>query len=159
MTVFTRRNLFHTAIGLTFMTSPDKTSAAAPPRFRSPQINLYSKDLARAEAFYKSLGFVVTFRTPKKGPPEHVELKLDGFTLGIATFAAARDTHGLHPGGDGRWIELVLRTDDVDWAVKDLVARGAPLITAPHDFADGQLRAGWIADPDGNPIQIYQQRS
>jgi predicted enzyme related to lactoylglutathione lyase len=138
------------------MSSPDKASAAA--GFRAPQINLYSKDLARAVAFYQSLGFVENFRTPDKGPPEHIELKLDGFTLGIATFAAARQQHGLHPGGDGRWIEVVLRTDDADRAVKDLVARGAPLITAPHDFAGGQVRAGWIADPDGNPVQIYQVR-
>ena len=139
------------------MTPPD-TASAAPP-FRAPQINLYSRDLPRAAAFYKGLGFVESFRTPEKGPPDHIELKLDGFTLGIATFEAARAQHGLKPGGDGRWIEVVLRTGDADKAVKALVAQGAPLIAAPHDFAGGQVRAGWIADPDGNPVQIYQMKS
>jgi len=26
-----------------------------------------------------------------------------------------------------------------------------PLLTPPHDFLGGELRA-WISDPDGNPI-------
>jgi hypothetical protein len=28
----------------------------------------------------------------------------------------------------------------------------------PHDFLDGELRAGWLTDPDGNPIQIVRRR-
>jgi hypothetical protein len=55
------------------------------PTFKSPLINLYSRDLPRAAAFYSELGFVETFRTPASGEPSHVELKLDGFTFGIAT--------------------------------------------------------------------------
>ena len=132
--------------------------ASALPRFRTPQVNLYSKDLPRAVAFYRQLGFAETFRTPSNGPIEHIELTLDGFTLGIATFAAATATHKLHPGGEGHWAEIAVRTDDVDKAVNALVEKGAKLITAPHDFAGGQIRAGWIADPDGNPVQIYQMK-
>ena len=158
MAVLARRTLIHAGLGFALMTTPDIAPAAPAPRFRAPQVNLYSKDITRAVSFYKSLGFVETFRTPDKGPLEHIELTLDGFTLGIATFAAARARHGLKPGGDGRWIEVALKTDDVDKAVRDLTARGAPLISAPHDFANGQLRAGWVADPDGNPVQIYQMR-
>ena len=59
-------------------------------------INLYSRDLPRAVAFYSGLGFVETFRTPASGETVHVELKLDGFTLGIATIEAAREHHLLH---------------------------------------------------------------
>lgn len=158
MNIFSRRNLFQGGIGLAALASSDAASAAAP-AFRAPQINLYSPDLPRAVAFYKQFGFVETFRTPEKGPIRHIELKLDGFTLGIATFEAAESDHGLHPGGDGRWIEVVLQTDDVDKSVKELVERGAKLISAPHDFARGMLRAGWIADPDGNPVQIYHQKA
>jgi len=133
-------------------------AVATTPAFRSPQVNLYSRDLPRAVSFYRQFGFVETFRTPETGPIAHIELKLDGFTLGIATFEAATKTHKLHPGGAGHWAEIVVRTDDVDKAVKALIEKGAPLITAPHDFAGGMLRAGWIADPDGNPVQIYQQK-
>jgi predicted enzyme related to lactoylglutathione lyase len=121
-------------------------------------INLYSRDLSRAAAFYSELGFVETFRTPEAGDPVHIELSLGGFTLGIATIEAAKEHHGLRAEGEGRWIEIVLWTDDTDAAVNALVAKGAPLLSAAHDFLDGALRAAWIADPDGNPIQLVQRR-
>jgi catechol 2,3-dioxygenase-like lactoylglutathione lyase family enzyme len=128
------------------------------PTFSAPMINLYSRDLPRAVAFYSKLGFVETFRTPTMGTPEHIQLKLDGFTLGIATIDAAREHHALRPGGEGRWIEIVLWTDNTDAAVKSLVADGVPLLTRAHDFLEGKLRAAWIADPDGNPIQLVQRK-
>lgn len=65
-------------------------------------INLYSRDLSRAVAFYLELGFVEAFRTPASGEPVHIELTLDGFTLGIATTEAAKEHHNLRSGGDGR---------------------------------------------------------
>ncbi len=128
------------------------------PAFKSPLINLYSRDLPRAMAFYSQLGFVETFRTPASGEPSHIQLRLDGFNLGIATIEAAREHHGLRPEGDGRWIEIVLWTDDTDAALNALVAKGAPVLSPPHDFLDGKLRAAWIADPDGNPIQLVQRK-
>lgn len=127
------------------------------PTVHSPMINLYSQDLPRAVSFYADLGFVETFRTPTSGPPAHVELRLDGFTLGIATVEAAKE-HGLRPNGEGRSVEIVLWTDDTDAAVKALTAQGAPLLSEAHDFLEGRLRSGWIADPDGNPIQLVQQK-
>ena len=126
--------------------------------FKSPMINLYSRDLRRAVAFYSQLGFFESFRTPATGDPAHIELKLDGFTLGIATIEAAQDHHGLRPHGEGRWIEIVVWSDDTDAAVDTLAAAGAPVLSPPHDFLDGRLRAAWIADPDGNPIQIVQRK-
>jgi catechol 2,3-dioxygenase-like lactoylglutathione lyase family enzyme len=127
------------------------------PTFRAPMINLYSRDLSRAAAFYSELGFVEVFRTPASGEPVHIELTLDGFTLGIATLEAAKQHHSLRPGGEGRWIEIVLWTDDTDAALSALVAKGAPLLSPAHDFLDGALRAAWISDPDGNPIQLVQR--
>ncbi len=126
--------------------------------FRAPMINLYSRDLSRAAAFYSELGFVETFRTAPAGEPVHIELTLDGFTLGIATMKAAQEHHSLRPGGEGRWIEIVLWTDDTDAALNGLAGKGAPVLSPAHDFLDGTLRAAWIADPDGNPIQIVQPR-
>ena len=117
-----------------------------------------SRDLARAAAFYAKLGFVETFRTPATGEPAHIELKLDGFTLGIATIEAAREHHGLNPEGEGRWIEIVVWTDDTDAALSALVGKGAPLLSPAHDILDGKLRAAWIADPEGNPIQLVQRK-
>ena len=137
--------------------APQEKKGAAMPTFRAPMINLYSRDLSRAVAFYLELAFVETFRTPASGEPVHIELTKDGFTVGIATIEAAKEIHGLRPGGEGRWIEIVLWTDDTDAALKALVAKGAPLLSPAHDFLDGKLRAAWVADPDGNPIQLVQR--
>lgn len=128
------------------------------PTFRSPMINLYSRDLPRALAFYSELGFVETFRTPLSGKPVHVELKLDGFTLGIATIEAAKEHHGLRPDGEGHSIEIVVWTADTDCALSALLAKGSPLLSPPHDFLEGRLRAAWVTDPDGNPIQLVQRK-
>jgi catechol 2,3-dioxygenase-like lactoylglutathione lyase family enzyme len=128
------------------------------PTFSAPMINLDSRDLVRAAAFYSGLGFVESFRTPASGEPVHIELTKDGFTLGIAAIEAARREHGLRPAGEGRWIEIVLWTDNTDAAVHALIAKGAPLLSPAHDFLDGKLRSAWIADPDGNPIQLVQRR-
>lgn len=128
------------------------------PSFNSPMINLYARDLPRAVAFYSSLGFEETFRTPAAGEPVHVELTLDGFKLGVAALNAARADHGLNPQGEGRWIEVVLWTDDTDAAVQALTQKGAPILSPAHDFLEGRLRSAWVADPDGNPVQLVQRK-
>jgi predicted enzyme related to lactoylglutathione lyase len=123
--------------------------------FRSPAINVYSHDVMRLVAFYEGLGFRETFRTPKLGTPVHVELVLDGFTIGIASVDAAIADHGLKPELGGRPVEIVLWTDDTDDAYRRLTAAGAPSLSPPHDFLS-RLRVAWVADPDGNPIQLVQ---
>jgi predicted enzyme related to lactoylglutathione lyase len=126
--------------------------------FRTPMINVYSLDVPRAVAFYEGLGFVETFRTPRAGAPDHVEVTLDGFTIGIASANAAMRDHGLRPDLSGRAIEVVLWTDDTDDAFARLTSAGAPALSPPHDFL-ADLRLAWVADPDGNPIQLVQRRA
>lgn len=113
---------------------------------------------ARAATFYIGFGFTEIFRTPAVGETVHIELKLDGFTLGIATVDAAREDHGLQPQGEGRWIVIVLWIDCVDEAVSTLVSQGASLVSPVHDFLKGKLRVAWVADPDGNLIQLVQHK-
>ena len=43
-------------------------------------------------------------------------------------------------------------------ALSTLTAHGARLLSPAHDFLDGALRAAWVADPDGNPIQLVQRK-
>ena len=127
-------------------------------RFRDPAINIYSHGVSRLAEFYASLGFRETFRTPAEGIPVHVELTLDGFTVGIESVDAAVADHGLSPNLGGRPVEIVLWTDDTDAAHQRLTTDGAPSLSPPHDFLEGRLRAAWVADPDGNPIQLVQRR-
>ena len=129
-----------------------------PATLRNPMINLYSYDVIRLVSFYERLGFRETFRTPEHGAPVHVELNLDGFKIGVASVDAAIADHGLSPDLGGRPIEIAFWSDDVDRDHARLAADGAPSLSAPHDFLTGRLRAAWIADPDGNPIQLVQRR-
>ena len=123
--------------------------------FRTPQVILFSENLPRAVAFYSSLGFTETFRVPTEGEPIHVDLTLDGYKIGIASVASTRDDHGLDPVPEGQRAAVILWTDDTAAAFAKLTANGAPGLVAPHEWL-GRLLIAWIADPDGNPIQIVQ---
>lgn len=125
--------------------------------FRDPQVNFYVRDVETSVRFYADLfGFEETFRTPSSGPPSHVELRLGGLILGLASTESALSTHGLTTGGGNPRAEVCLWTDDVDRAYSDLAAQGVQSLSSPHDFL-GRLRAAWLADPDGNPIEIVAE--
>jgi catechol 2,3-dioxygenase-like lactoylglutathione lyase family enzyme len=126
--------------------------------FRAPQVNFYVEDIEAAADFYRGLlGFTETFRTPQQGTPIHVELRLDGFILGLATIESLRDVHGVTVGPGSPRAEVVVWTDDVDAVFADLIGKGVRVLSPPHDFL-ASLRAAWIADPEGNPVQIVMRR-
>ena len=126
--------------------------------FSDPQINFYVVDVEASARFYSELfGFSETFRTPDKGAPIHVELSLGPLKLGLVTFESARRLHGLEVGSGPPRAELVLWTDDVDEAHAAATAKGARTLSPPHDFL-AALRAAWVTDPDGNPVQIVARR-
>jgi len=128
--------------------------------FQSPSINIVTHNVDRLVGFYERLGFRETYRTPKEGAPAHVELTLDKFTIGISPVEAAVSHHGLNPNLGGRPISIILWTDDTDRDHARLTAEGSPSLSPPHTFHPNQydLRTAWVADPDGNPIQIVQRR-
>jgi uncharacterized glyoxalase superfamily protein PhnB len=133
--------------------------------FGRPAVNIFSDDVVRLIRFYEHLGFRETFRTPKDGEPDHAEVALDGFTLGLASSKAAYRDHGLRTGVDhslrtgvgGHSAELVLWTDDLDGDYARLMSKGARSLRTPHDFLS-DLRVGWVADPDGNVIRLVERR-
>ncbi|SCE94786.1 Glyoxalase-like domain-containing protein [Micromonospora chokoriensis] len=124
--------------------------------FRDPQVILFSKDVSRTSEFYTGLGFAETFRVPTEGEPIHVDLVLDSYKIGIASVASTRDDHGLDPVPQGQRAAVILWTDDTAAAYAELTANGVPALAAPHRWLD-RLLIAWVADPDGNPIQIVQQ--
>ena len=122
--------------------------------FVSALVNLYTADIEAGIRFYRDLlGFVETFRTPREGTPEHVELALDGFALGLGTVAAARRVHGVDPSPGSPAMVLVVWTDDVDAACTQLQRAGAPVVQAPHDAGNAN-RAALLRDPDGNLVEL-----
>lgn len=127
--------------------------------FRDPQVNFYVRDVEESVQFYAGLfGFEETFRTPSSGAPKHVEMRLGGFILGVASIESALNSHGLTTGGGNPRAEVCVWTDDVDRAYSKLMEQGAEPLSSPHDFLDGRLRAAWVADPDGNPVEIVAEQ-
>lgn len=131
-----------------------------PITYREPMVNYYVRDVEGIAAFYREhFGFIETFRTPAAGIPVHIEVRLGTFILGLASIEAAKAMHQLplNPGLPRG--EIALWTDDVDAAHARLTDQGIRTISPPHNFLETPpLRATWIEDPEGNPIQIVAYR-
>lgn len=125
--------------------------------FVSAFVNLYTRDIEAGLRFYRDLlGFVETFRTPKQGSPDHVELKLNGFGLGLGTVEAAKRVHGVDATPGTPAMVLVVWTEDVDRAFERLRAAGVPIVQPPHDTGNNNRNA-LLRDPDGNLIEIVSK--
>jgi lactoylglutathione lyase len=125
--------------------------------FVTAMVNLYTRDIGAAAAFYGDrLGFTETFRTPTEGVPEHVELRLGDFTVGLGSVEAAKRVHGVDATPGSPAMALVVWCDDVDEAYAALVAAGVPAEQAPHDAGNGN-RAALVRDPDGNRVEIVSK--
>ncbi len=117
-------------------------------------VNLYTRDIEAGLHFYRDLlGFKETFRAPAEGVPEHVELQLDGFTVGLGTVEAAKRVHDVEAAPGSPAMVLVVWTDDVDDACKELAAAGVPVLQAPHNTGNNNRNA-LLRDPDGNLVEI-----
>jgi lactoylglutathione lyase len=122
--------------------------------FGSAFVNLYSRDVEAGLRFYRDLlGFQETFRTPKTGTPTHVELKLDGFGLGLSSVEAAKRVHGVDAVPGSPVMSVVLWTPDLDQAFQRLTRGGAPVVQVPHDSGNNN-RSALLRDPDGNLVEI-----
>src|SRR5580658_3939850 len=117
-------------------------------------VNIYTRDIAAALSFYRDLlGFVETFRAPTEGIPEHVELRLNGFTVGLGTVEAAKRVHGVEAVPGSPAMVLVVWTDDVDKSYAELVAAQVPVLQPPHNTGNNNRNA-LLHDPDGNLVEI-----
>jgi lactoylglutathione lyase len=122
--------------------------------FESALVNLYTADIDAGLRFYRDLlGFEETFRTPTEGTPDHVELVLNGFALGLGTVEAARKVHGVDASPGSPAMVLVVWTDDVDAAFEQLTQAGIPVVQPPHDTGNSNRNA-LLRDPDGNLVEI-----
>ena len=122
-------------------------------------VNLYTSDIEAGLHFYRDLlGFAETFRTPAEGIPEHVELRLGGFTVGLGTVEAAKRVHGVEAVPGSPAMVLVVWTDDVDKAYAELVAAEVPVVQPPHDTGNNNRNA-LLRDPDGNLVEIVAKAS
>jgi lactoylglutathione lyase len=122
--------------------------------FATGFVNLYTADMESALRFYCDLlGFEETFRTPTDGIPEHVELTLNGFGLGLGTVEAAKRVHGVDAAPGSLSMVIVVWTDDVESAFELLSSKGVPVLQPPHDTGNNNRNA-LLRDPDGNLVEI-----
>jgi lactoylglutathione lyase len=121
---------------------------------RTGFVNLYTADIEAGLRFYRDLlGFTETFRTPKEGIPEHVELTLNGFAIGLGTVEAAKRVHAVDASPGAPAMVLVIWTDDVDAAFERLTFAGVQAVQPPHDTGNNNRNA-LLRDPDGNLVEI-----
>lgn len=117
-------------------------------------VNLYTRDIEAGLRFYRDrLGFQETFRTPKEGTPEHVELTLNGFALGLGTVEAGKRVHGVDAAPGSPAMVVVVWTQDVDKAFEQLTSAGTPIVQPPHNSSNNN-RTALLRDPDGNLVEI-----
>jgi len=125
--------------------------------FKNGFINLYTRDIEASLRFYRDLlGFKETFRTPTRGTPEHVELTLNGFDLGLGTVEAAKRVHGVDPSPGSPAMALVVWTDNVDRAFELLTAARTPVVQRPHNTGNNNRNA-LLRDPDGNLVDLVSK--
>jgi len=121
-------------------------------------VNLYTRDIEAGIHFYRDLlGFRETFRTPKEGTPEHVELILNGFGVGLGTVEAAKRRHGVDAAPGTTAMVLVIWTDDLEKSFELLKSAGTPIVQPPHDVGSSN-RSALLRDPDGNLVEIVAKK-
>jgi len=130
--------------------------------FHGGQSNYYVNDVEGMAAFYRdNFGFKETYRTPKEGEPEHVEIRLGEYLIGLSSVEAGRTTHHLPLDPGKPRGEIVLWTNDVDRAHAMLMEKRVLCIHEPHNFDVNEqlrLRVAWYYDPEGNIFQTVCQR-
>lgn len=125
--------------------------------FRDPLVNFYVKDVEVSVRFYRELFAFQEMSHSEGGRADARRTSIGHLTLGRASIESARQLHDLPLAGGPPRAEVVAWTDDIDEAFARLTAKGAVAISKPHDFL-ANLRSAWVADPDGNPVQIVMQR-
>ncbi len=122
--------------------------------FTDAFVNIYTRDIDASLRFYRDLlGFEETFRTPTQGTPEHVELSLHGFGLGLGSVEAARRVHGVDASPGSPAMVIVVWTTDMDRAFERLTVSGTPVVQPRHDTGNHNRNA-LLRDPDGNLVEI-----
>lgn len=126
---------------------------------KSGLVNLYTEDIEAGVRFYRDLlGMQETFRTPRAGVSEHVEMSAGGFVVGLGTVEAAKRVHGVDAMPGSPAMAIVLWTDDVDATFARLVEAGVPVVNGPHDVGNSN-RTAQVRDPDGNLVEIVSKIS
>jgi len=125
------------------------------PSFLKSLVVVYCSDIQASAHFYgEILGLETYYSFPKIGEPEHFEYKIGESVIGISSFKGLQ-SHGLPVEVSGHPFEIGLKTDDIFGLFEYLNKESVKIIKPPAKSEAGNY-FGYISDPDGNWISIYQ---
>lgn len=113
-------------------------------------------DLDRALHFYCGvLGFREAFRLDREGQPSPWIVYLQLAPGQFIELFPGSERVGTSPGRDAGYNHFCLVVDNLAAALQRLAERGLPIPGGPTEGLDHNLQY-WIADPDGNRIELMQ---
>jgi catechol 2,3-dioxygenase-like lactoylglutathione lyase family enzyme len=122
-------------------------------RLRAHHIAIYSRNLARLEAFYTQvLGFPVARRWDDAGI-----VFVDAGSLWLELTRQDAPDDGSHPRALDQGVginHLAFQVDDLDRWFQELVDQGVRALSAPADYEN--VRVAFLADPDGNVLELIE---
>ena len=122
---------------------------------RAHHIAIYTRDLARLEAFYTQvLGFPVVRRWDAAGI---VFVDAGGLWIELTRQDAPDD--GTQPRALDQGVGInhfAIQVDDVDRSFEELVDTGVRVLAAPADYEN--VRVAFLADPDGNVLELIEDQ-
>lgn len=119
-----------------------------------PQLNvvIYSRDTARARAFYGALGYLFVVERHGDGPA-HYACDLGGAVLEIYPWRKKPDASFLSASS----IRLTLEVEDLERLLD--VLRPLARRTERTPPLDGAPRSARLIDPDGNQVLLIEERT
>ena len=123
---------------------------------RLTNVRLLTDDIDRAVAFYRDvLGLEVA-----TDAGVYVEFRWEGVALGLYRRELADQVIGAEhrplPQGRPDGAIVSLEVDDVDAAHDRLARAGVTFVKDPHDQEAWFMRVGYLRDPDGHLIELYE---
>jgi lactoylglutathione lyase len=121
---------------------------------RTLHFGLRVADLDRSLAFYTAMGYEVVGEVPKTGMGHLTMIRLPGDEF--VTIELVYNPGEAAFDGGSHLSHFVIHVESMDVALGKLATQGiyAEAPTSPDGTAD--FRTTWIADPDGNRIELVQ---
>jgi lactoylglutathione lyase len=117
------------------------------------QTNIYAEEPERLAAFYIGLGMAERFRYPAAGKPEHIELAVGGFTLGLTSRETMHRLAGVPVTAGPPQSELVLWCANVAGQFSRSLELSGRQVAPPQVF-NNRILAAWVEDPEGNRVKL-----
>jgi lactoylglutathione lyase len=122
-------------------------------QMRTLHLGVRVSDLDRSLAFYRRLGYEVVGTVPGTPLGDLAMLKLPDDEFVTLELVAGADTGKIQRGSLSHF---VISVGSMEAALSELAARGLSVEPPRSPDGSGEQLTAWIADPDGNRIELVQ---